>query len=145
MNKTLASLKEQNKNLQDQLQNLLARSDNYRIESLKKSEKLTVNAKGTKKVKVSFDIPQNITTDIKFKIVTPAGKTVTNNDPAVTMNILESEPLFYASTESKLIDYEVSKRIEITYKPTEKLAAGIYKIDLYNKDTYIGSCQIKLK
>ncbi len=32
----------------------------------------------------------------------------------------------------------------MVYQPLDKLLPGIYSIDVYNKDTYLGTSQVKL-
>ena len=73
----------------------------------------------------------------------PAGKII-EDDKSISYIIHENEMLV-ASLSTLSGQFEVTKRIEMTYKPKERLQPGIYKIDMYNNKAYVGSCQIKLK
>jgi peptidoglycan hydrolase CwlO-like protein len=141
-------LEKENKDLNGNLQILLAKSsDNYRIEAFKgKKEKLTVSARKTKKLKVGFNIPENIITDVTFKIITPEGKTFSSKDKFISATIIENDDEgLVASVTPMGGDFEVTKRIEMTYSPQGKLSPGVYKIEILNKLVTVGNCQIRLK
>jgi len=151
MNKSIASLQEENKQLATNLAILSAMTaDNYLVETTKgknmirKSEKLTVVGKQAKKVAVSFKIPENVAETISFKITKPDGKQVEGKDQGITHHIIENEDdALMANLSSDEI--KVSKKIEMVYQPKEKLKAGIYKIEMYNGKSYIGACNVKLR
>jgi chromosome segregation ATPase len=147
LNQSLAMLQEEFTKLRENnriLSTMIA--NNYRVESVKgKKDKLTLNAKKTKKVLMSFDIPQDIATNIHLKIQTPEGKIISGTDKNITWRIVEIKENYLASALPYLGDIEIKKRIEITYKPVEKLNKGIYSLEFYNSNTLIGMCQIRLK
>jgi DNA repair exonuclease SbcCD ATPase subunit len=146
LNESIASLTKANKELEDKSALLAAMVlDNYRVEASKgKKGKLTITARKTNKLSVGFDLPSGIAENIKFRITTPAGKTIHENDETIGMKVVDNEVLV-ASLSPLSGQFEVSKRVEMTYKPQERLQSGIYKIDIYNNSTYVGSCQIKLR
>ncbi|UXP32486.1 hypothetical protein N6H18_00660 [Reichenbachiella agarivorans] len=152
LNNTIANLQSENAILDENTKLLSALvAQNFRVESLKgKKERLTVNSKATRKLMVGFDVPQNVTEDVSFKITTPEGKLLNSNDKSISYRVIEDkdsmmENDFYVSLSPSIGDFDVSKRIEMSYKPKEKLSSGIYKIDIYNRDLKLGSCQIRLK
>lgn len=150
LNQKIASLQEENKQLASNLEILSSMTaDNYLVETTKKmwlkpnSEKLTVMAKRTKKITVSFKVPENIVEDISFKIIKPDGKTVEGKDNGVACQILNEDEGLMASINGGAI--KVSKKIEMTYEPKEKQKPGLYQIEMYNGEKYIGTCNVKLR
>lgn len=122
-------------------------ANNYRVDATRgKKDKLTIKARSARSLKLGFDVPLEVVESINFRINTPAGKVISSADESVAIEMIEDGTTLLASTEEIGIDiFKVSKRIEMTYLPKEKLKAGIYKIDVYNKDLYMGSCQVRLK
>lgn len=163
MEKTINGLRTENASLQSDLalmrtnaktmeNNLnLARSmngDNYRVETVRgKKDNLTVSARKTKKLKMSFELPQDVASNVTFKIVTPQGKIIDsqkNKDVSVVVSEKDDSNLT-ASISPINGQLEVSKRVEMTYKPESKLQGGVYKIEMHNKGVYLGSYQVRLK
>jgi hypothetical protein len=122
-------------------------SYNYRTEALKgKNEKLTVNSKRTNKLFVGFDLPGNISNDIHFKIITPEGKELSSDkDLAANIKITENGDGLLASSSQNSAGSKGTKRVEMSYKPSQKMAKGIYQFNLYNEDRFLGSTQLRLK
>lgn len=148
LNNLLSSSAKSNENLLSDNSVLKALfSDNYRTEALRgRNEKLTVNAKRTNKLMVSFDLPGNMGNDVYFKVVTPEGKELSSNkDLAATIQITENGDGLLASTSQTTIGSAGAKRVEMAYKPTQKLTKGVYQFNLYNKDRLLGSTQMRLK
>lgn len=148
LNKSLASLQLENSDLTENikiLQYLVA--DNYMIESVKgKNDKMTVNAKRTKKLTVSFDIPKNVEPDLSFKIIDPNGRIIeSKNNTSISVLSVEQEPLTATTAQFDGRALKINKHIEMVYEPTDKLTSGIYKIEIFNKETSLGTCNIRLK
>lgn len=165
----LASLGEQNKQKDKEIESLTAEvntlkskqnelnntisdlksnvTDDFRIESTKgKKNKLTLKANKTKKLNVSFEIPQSMSDNVKFDIVTPKGKTIkSEKDKTLSYRVIEDGRDLTASLSPYSGEFEISRRIEMIYSPENKLEPGIYKIKIYHKDLHVGSCQVKLK
>ena len=122
-------------------------SYNYRTEALKgKNEKLTVNSKRTNKLFVGFDLPGNISNDIHFKIITPEGKELSSDkDLAANIKITENGDGLLASSSQNSAGNKGTKRVEMSYKPSQKMAKGIYQFNLYKEDRFLGSTQLRLK
>lgn len=104
-----------------------------------------MKAAKTKKLTVSFEIPQNMSDDVKFSIVTPTGKKINSDDKSLTYNFIDDGRNLTASLSPYSGEFEISRRIEMTYTPDKKLEAGIYKIKILHKDANVGNCQVKLK
>lgn len=148
LNSQVAALTARNKELSAQNEVMKAfAANNYQIEATRGSkDKLTVVARRTKKLKVGFDLPQNVVENVKFKIKTPEGKTIDQEDDGLTATILAPEDgsdLMVSLVPME--DFEVTKRIEMKYEPKKRLSKGLYTIDIYNGETYMVSCQVKLR
>lgn len=122
-------------------------ANNYRMEaSHGKSEKLTVVARKTKRLKMGFDLPQNVVENVQFKIQTPDGTVIDKQEDGLTATLMDIEDGsdLIASLEP-MGSFEVTRRIEMKYEPKKKLSKGVYTIDIYNGETYMVSCQVKLR
>ncbi len=123
-------------------------SDNYRTEALRgRKERLTVNARKTNKLKVSFDLPGNIISkDIYFKVFTPEGiEYSSEKDITATISFSDYENSLLASTNQGVYTSASTQRVEMSFMPKQKLKEGIYRFNLYNGDRFLGSTQVKLK
>ena len=146
LNSQLALAQAQNKELNSTVSLMEALAiNNYRIDATKKNDQLTVVARKTKNLKMAFDLPQHIASNINFKVRTPDGKIIDKSDAALAYGIVENGGDLSASIQPLPVDMKVSKRIEMSYQPKEKLKKGVYTIDIMNGDTYISSCQVKLR
>jgi hypothetical protein len=148
MTAELNSLRSKQNELNEDIKALQANvTDDFRLETTKgkKNAKLTVKAAKTKKLTVSFEIPQNMSDDVKFSIVTPTGKKINSDDKSLTYNFIDDGRNLTASLSPYSGEFEISRRIEMTYTPDKKLEPGIYKIKILHKDANVGNCQIKLK
>jgi len=121
-------------------------ADNYRVEALKgKNNKLTINAKRTDKLMVSFDMPANVTNGLNFKVIDPKGNefsSITNK--AVSVSTVSNNDYLLASKDNYTGQVGTS-RSELIYKPEHKLEKGVYIIKIFNGKDYIGSTQLRLR
>ena len=144
----LARAKSENSSLNNDNSQLLSAllANNYRMEATKgKNQRLTLNARRTDKLVVSFDLPVAVDKNLHFNVITPAGEQVSSLENSDFLDLRASEVL-YASLDDNFPEQKnVTRRIEMTYKPSVKLTKGIYQFDIFSKDTYIGSTQIRLK
>ncbi|AEV33042.1 hypothetical protein Oweho_2066 [Owenweeksia hongkongensis DSM 17368] len=144
----IASLTNKNQDLKSSNDLMKAfAANNYRMETSRgKSEKLTVVARKTKKLKMGFDLPQNVVENVQFKITMPDGSVIDKEEDGLTATLLDIEDGsdLMVSLEP-MGDFEVTRRIEMKYEPKKKLSKGVYTIDIYNGDTYMVSCQVKLR
>ena len=119
-------------------------ASNFRAEAHKgKKSKLTVLAKKTKKMVVGFDVPQSLGEGVKFQVKTPSGKKYMSGSDELKAQQVSNTGLIFASAGNP--EMEVTKRIELTFKPKDKLEAGIYHIEIINGSTKVGTCQIALR
>ena len=147
-NDQLAAVKSENEILTTHnalLEAMLA--DNYRIEALKgRHDKLTVSARRTNKLMVSFDIPKGVGEELYFKILTPDKQEFSSiNDKSAMISFYDIENNLLASTTGSALGNQALKRAELIYKPEQKLTKGIYRFNVYNGAEYVGSIQLKLK
>lgn len=146
LNETIAALQSENKQLAANLDILSSMtSDNFLVETTKKKGKLTVMAKRARKMTVSFNVPNNVSENISFKIIKPDGSKVDGKENGVAYRVVNPEEGLTASTSAVIETVKVSKKIEMTYQPKEKQKPGIYKIEMYDGDKYIGACNVKLR
>ena len=122
-------------------------TDDFRLETTrgKKKQRLTVNAARTKKLAVSFEIPESMSGDVNFSIITPQGKTIKSNDPRIKSELIDDNRNLTASLSPVSGEFEISRRIEMTYTPDSRLEPGIYKIQILQKDRRVGSVQLRLR
>jgi chromosome segregation ATPase len=144
LNQTIVSLQEENKQLSANLDVLNSiTTDNYLVESTKRKDRLTVVARRTKKITMSFNVPENMVENISFKLTKPDRSQVDGKGNGIAYRITNEDEGLTASLSGGVI--KVSKKIEMTYEPKEKQKPGIYKIEMYNGDKYIGACNVKLR
>ncbi len=149
LNEKIASSARANSNLSDDnaiLKSMV--SDNYRTEAFRgRNEKLTVNARKTNKLQVSFDLPGQVTEkDLYFRIITPEGLEFSSNrDLAATIEIIENNDDLLVSADPAAGGIAGNRRVEMSFKPQKKLADGVYRFNLYNGDRFLGSTQLRLK
>lgn len=99
LNQTIASLQEDNKQLAENLEILSSMTaDNYLVETTKRKDRLTVVAKRTKKIAVTFKVPDNVVEDITFKIMKPDGKVVEGKDKGIAYRVVNGDEGLVAST-----------------------------------------------
>lgn len=123
-------------------------SDNYRTEALRgKNDKLTVNAKRTNKLMISFDLPSNEPAkEFYFTITTPEGNQfASNKDLAAVMEMTYIPGDLFASSIQTASGAAGKTRVEMCFVPKQKLTQGIYTFNLYNSGRFLGSTQLRLK
>lgn len=145
--KSLASSQELNHTLKNQVELLKpARADNYRIESQKyKNERLTVSARRTTRLAVTFHVPEDQTNNLSFKVTTPQGITVTDPSKDISWLISDRTEVVEGLASTSQATVISSKKVQLIFKPKEKFSKGIYCIQMFNHGSYIGSCSIKLR
>jgi hypothetical protein len=130
----------------------LANAQMYRTDNIElygsrgnKKDKLTICARRTKKLNLNFEVPQNLTEAISFKIITPSGTTVAPEDKSLSWIDVPDSHNFTASLSYGTVDFGVPRIVKLTYTPKEKLAPGEYKIQILSADKIVGNCRIKLR
>lgn len=121
-------------------------ADNYLpYGSRGKMDKPTIRAFWTKKLNVSFEVPQSLTDAVSFKITTPTGSVITPDNKALTWFIVQDPAHFTASLSAVSGEFEQSRTVVMNYASKEKLAKGEYKIEISSNGINIGNCRLKLK
>ena len=147
LSEKLEEAMEKNKRLEGDNYTLKAMiADNYLLTSVKgKHEKLTNRARRADELKVSFDVATGNNADYNFKLVTPDGSELqSKGNPTISLNIVEENPVYARVSGNGYFDGNIN-RIEMSYKAEKHLQKGVYKFNVYNGKTYIGSAQLKLK
>lgn len=126
---------------------LLYESDNFVVYGSrgKTTEKLTFRAGWTKKLNLNFDVPQNLTDVVTFKITTPSGKTVTPETAELTWKIRDNYRNFTASISPVTGEFEAARQVSMTYAPKEKFEKGEYKIEISTGSIVMGHCRVRFK
>ncbi|HUX97059.1 MAG TPA: hypothetical protein VMV47_15085 [Bacteroidales bacterium] len=136
------------KNLAQQLENAtIYNADNFMVTATrgKKTEKLVICASRAKKLNISFEIPNNLTEAISFKMVTPSGTTINSDDKALSWFMPLDSRNLTASLSSATGEFEQSRQVVLNYSPKTKLLKGEYKIQLLSNGKSIGNCRLMLK
>ena len=145
---SLNSLETEKGNLTLQLEKAqLNNTDNFLVTATrgKKAEKIVICASRTKKLNMTFEVPQSLTEAIGFKIVTPSGATINSDDKALTWTLSQESRNFTASLSAITGEFEESRQVALTYTARKKLVPGEYKIQILCNGNTIGNCRVKLK
>ncbi len=144
LSKTIAALKAENQELAENNRIMSSlKADNYLVQSTRGKNKLTVKARRTNKIAVSLKVPANMIENLNFNIIKPNGVIVKGDDKGLAVRTIDDDDQLLVSIYNDEI--KVSKSIEFSYTPKEKLKPGVYKIEMYNGEKYIGSCNVKLR
>lgn len=141
---SLISLADQNNQLEAALEEAILKSmDETLVTALKRNDrKITSKARAVRKLLATVELPGNYK-NIHFNVVGPAGNELSNSGQLTSRMIPDSETLT-ASTDNQSL-YPAAQTFQIVYEPEEKLEPGIYTIEAYNGDLYVGSMQVKLR
>ena len=104
-----------------------------------------IKASRAKKLNLAFEVPQNLTEAISFKVVTPSGKIINADDKSLTWTFPLDSRSFTASLSTTTGEFEQSRQVILNYVPKGKLAKGEYKIQILNDGSNIGNCRIMLR
>ena len=145
---SLSSLETEKKNLALKLENeQKINTDNFLVTATrgKKTEKIVIKASRTKKLNMTFEVPQSLTEAISFKIVTPSGTTINPDDKTLSWTFPLDSRSFTASLSTVTGEFEQSRQVVLNYAPKGKLVKGEYKIQILCENNNIGNCRIMLK
>jgi len=147
LQKKLTSLEAQTSDLLEKLRiNDTFDSDDFQTYGSRgKKDKIVVFARRVKKLNVNFEVPQNLSEAISFKIITPSGTTITPEDRALSWMFPPDTNGLTASLSPVTAEFEQSRRVTLTYTPKEKLMPGEYKIQIFSNNKNIGNCRIRLR
>lgn len=122
-------------------------SDNFLITATrgKKAEKIVIRASRAKKLNMAFEVPQNLTGALAFKLTTPSGAIVNPDDKSLSWTFSQESGNLTASLSAMTGEFEQSRQVVLNYMPKSKLAKGEYKIQILSGEKSIGNCRIVLK
>lgn len=152
MKKDLAALEAENEVLKDKLKvAAVLKAGNFRVEVLRKNQsKMTVKARQTKEVSVSFDLPKSAMASLGknklYMVITgPDGKALAEEGAQKKMIMPEGVKTEITPTVTQEIDLgKGPQRLSITYAPKQDMEKGVYKVELYTEDLYLGGSQFRL-
>ena len=122
-------------------------SDNFLVTATrgKKAERIVIKASRAKKLNMAFEVPQNLSDAISFKLTTPSGTTINPDDKSLSWAFPEESGNFTASLSAETGEFEQSRQVVMNYMPHGKLTKGEYKIQIFCGEKNIGNCRILLK
>ncbi len=116
--------------------------NNAEVDALRgRKGRLTVKARSTKEVVMAFDLPENLATAAHFKVTGPDGKQYTGSDPALSVSHDRSDATASGGKGTGMR----SSRVTLRCKPTGKLKAGVYKIDVSSGNDYLQTVYLSLR
>ncbi len=120
--------------------------NNSLTEVTKRNKKLTITAARTRNITITADVPVE-SEGLGVKVTSPDGRVISSADGEVAVKVIHADAnnpqaFFVAISSAAGRQY---KRVEIVYKPIGKLKAGVYKIEIFDTTTSIGSLQVRLR
>ena len=119
-------------------------ADNYLIDGTRGSkDKPTLIARKTNKLVLSFVVPEDLSPNLRFNIISPDGIAIDETDIHITTTLLtpDENPKVVGTANGGV---KLGKSIRMEYNPRRKFSRGIYKIEVFNNQNYMGSCQVRL-
>jgi myosin heavy subunit len=146
LNNKLASIQKENEKLVEK--NTIIRamaSNNHRVEAVRgKKDRLTAIARRTQRLILAFDLPNDVGSNIYFKLITPEGRNFTSvNSELAKIDLRPNNDNFFA--QNSQLENVPTKSVEMIYTPSSKLTSGVYEFEVYNENGYIGSSKIRLR
>lgn len=125
----------------------MLKADNYQVDIYRniKKEIPTVKAKHMKMMSVVIDVPKELSSGISFNIITPDGKVISEKNKILSWKAVTNNETLTASLNPYDDNMMVTHQIKLTYIPTSKMKAGIYKIGILNTGKNIGNCRVRLR
>lgn len=125
---------------------------NFRVDVTKgRKDKLTVKARTAEKMSVSFEVSStffqtNPEQMLYLVISDPQNKIVRAADQVpVTFSLKESNNNIMASYAKKMTRNSNSGRYHFTIEPESRLQEGIYQIEVFTAERFIGSVEVRLR
>ncbi len=145
---SMAAMEAEKNSLALQLEKALAsRTDNYLATATrgKKTQKIVISAARTKKLNLAFELPQNLTGTVQFRIITPKGTVINPDDKDLSWVVPSGNRDLTASLSGATGEFEPSRQVILNYASKTKLAKGEYKIQILSNGNNIGNCRIMLR
>ncbi|AHM59068.1 hypothetical protein D770_04005 [Flammeovirgaceae bacterium 311] len=146
LNRTIAALRKENEGLYARANTKATMAYNFCTEVMKrKNERLTVKAKRTHHINISFDVnnPGELPGDVYVKVSAPNSKEIPG-DLVITENVVDQTNILTASIDNGWVDAQQFRRVSLSFDPKDKLQDGVYTVMVYSGNHYLGSTQFKL-
>jgi hypothetical protein len=152
LEKNMGELVAENNALKDKLKTAaVMRASNFRVEVMRKrADKLTARAKRTHQVSVSFDLPESAMANLGkskvYMVITgPDGKPLAEaNATKKTLYTADGIKVEVTPSVTKEVDLGKGQRLTIAYSPEDGMAEGLYKVELYTDNLFLGNSQFRL-
>ncbi|MFN8354619.1 MAG: hypothetical protein U0Y10_09245 [Spirosomataceae bacterium] len=128
---------------------LLITADNFRVDVLKPNTKVTAKAKKANELVVSFNLPMALKSYTKQEVFMSI--TDLNGNPMkgeLGSQVIKTKEMsfqipVYATT---TVNFDQApQKVKMTFKPTQKVAPGEYRISIYTLTAYLGSTEVSLR
>jgi FtsZ-binding cell division protein ZapB len=128
-------------------ENTLYDANNFQVSALKgkTGERLTAKGCMTKRLSITFDVPQSLTESVSFKVTTPDGTVAGPDDKALSWTFPTDMKELTASISPLSGVFESAKPVKLIYAPGKRLKKGEYKIEVLCSSSPLGNCRITLK
>jgi cell division protein FtsL len=140
--------------LQAQLQSMVPRTsvtaDGFRVEAIKRNDKVTAKAKKVHNLNISFSVPAVLeltgTEKELYLSLTEVNNAVTLT-PLMTLGAQESVTNAMIPVHAmKTVNFtDPAQRISFTLEAPPEMKSGTYKASVYTKDAYLGSVEWELR
>lgn len=151
LEKNMGELVAENNALKDKLKTAaIMRASNFRVEVMRKrADKLTARAKRTHQVSVSFDLPESAMANLGkskvYMVITgPNGKPLAETGTAKKTLYADGVKVEITPSVTKEVDLGKGQRLTIAYSPEDGMAEGLYKVELYTDNLFLGNSQFRL-
>ncbi len=118
-------------------------SDNFSVYATRgKNDRLVAKARCAQKLNVNFEVPQNLNDSVSFQIISPTGELINPANKGLSWTF--SDPLnLTAGLQGG--PAQSGRKVDLEYKPEEKLVKGEYQIRITSNNMNIGNCRLLLK
>ena len=119
------------------------------IESAKNENKLTVKAARTRIIRLNLVVADQ-TGDLTFKIIDPSGTELPVDSKNLTLKTeaissAKTNHVFYVNQDIQVETFVSARKVEMTYRASQKLPPGKYKILFHNADGLSGSLALRIE
>ncbi len=111
----------------------------------KKKEKVVVKARRTQHLNIDLELPENMAKAVRTRITKPDGRMLEGTDPIISASS-SSDPNDATAAARAGAPQRRMSRISMRIDPKkEKLVPGIYKVDVYSGNRYVGTTRTTLR
>lgn len=108
---------------------------------------LTVKARRARRIRMAFDLPQELAKDANFRLTAPDGTVFTGSDPALSLerSTVTDDALAAIDLTAGMLPTERATRVHLRFEPQRKLKPGTYRIDVCSGTTYLNTVMLNLR